>query len=60
MAFSSLSEARAVLAAWRDDCNRVRPHSSLANTTPEAFYTHHMALAAANGTGQNFTPGLSS
>ena len=33
-AFSSLTEARAVLAAWRDDCNRVRPHSALANRTP--------------------------
>ena len=36
-AFSSLAEARAVLAAWRDDYNRVRPHSVLANRTPGAF-----------------------
>ena len=33
-AFSSLAEARAVLTAWRDDYNRVRPHSALANRTP--------------------------
>lgn len=38
--FSSLAEARSVLAAWRDDYNRVRPHSALANRTPEEFCTH--------------------
>jgi putative transposase len=34
-AFSSLAEARAALAAWRDDYNRVRLHSALANRAPE-------------------------
>ena len=58
-AFSSLAEARAVLAAWRDDYNRVRPHSALANRTPEEFCNHHLALAAAIGQGQNTNPGLS-
>ena len=58
-AFSSLSEARAVLAAWRDDYNRVRPHSALANRTPEEFRQRYMALAETNSTGQNFTPGFS-
>lgn len=58
-AFSSLAEARAVLAAWRDDYNRVRPHSALANRTPEEFYDHHLALAATAGYGQNTYPGLS-
>jgi putative transposase len=57
-AFSSLAEARAVLAAWRDDYNLVRPHSALANRTPEEFCTHHPALAAATGSGQDFSPGL--
>jgi putative transposase len=57
-AFSSLTEARAALATWRDDYNRVRPHSALANRTPEEFRTHHLALAATIGTGQNFSPGL--
>ena len=33
--FPSLDEAGAVLAAWRQDYNRVRPHSSLANRTPD-------------------------
>lgn len=58
-AFSSLAEARAVLAAWRDDYNRVRPHSALANQTPEEFHNHHLALAVTNNTSQNFSPGLS-
>jgi len=58
-AFSSLSEARVLLAAWRDDYNRVRPHSALANRTPEEFRLHQLALAAAKGSGENFTPGLS-
>ena len=57
-AFSSLTEARTVLAAWRDDYNRVRPHSALANRTPEEFYNHRLALAATTGNGQNPNPGL--
>jgi len=57
--FSSLEEARNVLAAWRNDYNRVRPHSSLANSTPEEFRLHHLPLAARAAAGQNFTQGLS-
>ncbi len=58
-AFSSLAEARAVLAAWRDDYNSVRPHSALANRTPEEFRNHHLALAVTNDTSHNFSLGLS-
>ena len=58
-AFSSLGEARALLAAWREDYNRVRPHSALANRTPEEFRSYAMALAGAAGTSQEFNPGLS-
>jgi putative transposase len=58
-AFSSLAEARAVLTTWRDDYNRVRPHSALANRTPEEFRNHRLALAATTGCGQNTNPGLS-
>lgn len=58
--FSSLSEARRVLAEWREDYNRVRPHSALANRTPEEFRTQHLALAASCVQGQEFNPGLSS
>lgn len=35
--FHSLDEARDLIEAWRDDYNRVRPHSSLENLTPETF-----------------------
>lgn len=58
-AFSSPIEAPAVLAAWRDDYNRVRPHSALANRTPEEFCNQRRALAATIGNGQNPNPGLS-
>ena len=54
--FSSLDEARAVLAAWREDYNRVRPHSSLANRTPEEFRLHHSTLVANPATGQKTQP----
>lgn len=57
--FSTLGEARELLAAWRDDYNRVRPHSALANRTPEEFRDHRRALAATTGSGQDLNPGLS-
>ncbi len=55
--FSPLDEARAVLADWREDYNRVRPHSSLANRTPEEFRRNYMALAASTAARQDFQPG---
>jgi len=33
--FDSLDDARRILALWRYDYNTVRPHSSLANQTPQ-------------------------
>lgn len=35
----SLDEARRAIAAYREDYNHVRPHSSLGNQTPEEFAT---------------------
>ena len=35
--FSSLAQARSVLASWRHDYNRLRPHSALGNTAPADF-----------------------
>jgi putative transposase len=35
--FSTLSEARQIIEAWRLDYNANRPHSSLNNRTPEEF-----------------------
>jgi putative transposase len=58
--FVSLPQARSVLDAWRTDYNGVRPHSALANKTPEEFRAQHIAVAASVGNGQNFSPGLSS
>jgi putative transposase len=58
-AFSSLGEVRGLLAQWRDDYNRIRPHSALANRTPEEIRTFTTDLAGHDATGQNFNPGLS-
>ena len=35
--FSSLSEAREKITAWKEDYNRNRPNSSLGNLTPQEF-----------------------
>lgn len=35
--FTSLAQARAVLNAWKDDYNNVRPHSALGNLTPTEY-----------------------
>jgi putative transposase len=56
--FSSLTEARVVIETWRADYNDVRPHSALANRTPQEYRAQHIAVAASTGNGQNFTPGL--
>jgi transposase InsO family protein len=32
--FTSMAQARAVLAAWRQDYNTIRPHSKLGRLTP--------------------------
>jgi len=32
--FTSMAQARAVLAAWRQDYNTIRPHSKLGGLTP--------------------------
>ena len=35
--FSSLTQARAAITAWKENYNRNRPHSSLGNITPSEF-----------------------
>jgi len=35
--FLSLDDAQEVIAAWREDYNRHRPHSALGQRTPEEF-----------------------
>jgi putative transposase len=49
--FTSLAQARAVLAAWRHDYNHHRPHSSLGNMTPT-----EMAARSAGQPGWGLTP----
>ncbi len=49
--FSSLAQARSVLAAWRNDYNYRRPHSSLGNMTPA-----EMAARSAGQPGRGYTP----
>ena len=39
--FSSLAEARIMLAAWRHDYNTARPHSRLGWLTPSEFANHN-------------------
>ena len=58
MLFTSLPQTREVLDARRAAYNGVRPHSALANRTPEQFRAQHFAVAASAGNGQNFSPGL--
>lgn len=35
--FTTLAQVRAVLAAWKDDYNNVRPHSALGNLSPAEY-----------------------
>jgi putative transposase len=49
--FTSLAQARSVLAAWRHDYNHHRPHSSLGNKTPA-----EMAALASGQPGWGLTP----
>jgi putative transposase len=44
--FSTLDDARRVIETWRADYNDVRPHSSLAQTTPAEFAAAHGGTAA--------------
>ena len=44
--FATLAEARALLAAWRQEYNDVRPHGSLGYKTPAAFAAECAAAAA--------------
>jgi len=44
--FQSLAQARAVIAAWRQDYNEVRPHSSCGRMPPAKFAALHRQHAA--------------
>jgi putative transposase len=55
--FSSLTEAKVMVADWREDYNHRRPHSSLRMTAPAQFAR---AWRQSNGNGQATTAGASS
>lgn len=54
--FTSLAQARQVIADWRRDYNEVRPHSSCGRIPPAQFAAHHRAQTADNAV--PFNPGL--
>jgi putative transposase len=54
--FTSLAQARAVLAAWKDDQNNVRPHGALGNLSP-AEYADHSAPRPQLGGARRYTEG---
>lgn len=53
--FLSVADAQELVDAWREDYNRVRPHSAPANLTPEQFVKQ--ALAAHPHGGEHSTHG---
>jgi putative transposase len=63
--FLDLDHARQLIEEWRLDYNRVRPHSSLDNATPEEFARAHAGLrsptapSAPHVQGMNTAAGLS-
>lgn len=48
--FESLAEAQQIIAAWRDDYNQIRPHSSLGRIPPAVFAAEHRRNANASET----------
>jgi len=48
--FTSLAQARVVLAAWKDDYNMVRPHSALGNLTPAEYVDRSASQPQRGGT----------
>jgi len=43
--FASLAEARAQLAAWQEEYNKTRPHSSLGDSAPTTFAARWLLAA---------------
>ena len=54
--FTSLAQARQVIADWRRDYNQVRPHSSCGRIPPAQFAANHRAQTTDNAV--TFNPGL--
>ena len=45
--FTTLAEARILIAAWRQDYNQCRPHSTLGYQTPAEFAAKHRGITSA-------------
>ncbi|MDQ0010391.1 putative transposase [Luteibacter jiangsuensis] len=54
--FTSLIQAREVIARWRRDYNEIRPHSGCGRIPPSQFAAHHRAQQ--DGNAVTFNPGL--
>jgi len=59
--FLSVADAQELVGAWREDYNRVRPHSSLQNMTPEEFvqqelgaHPHGLFITHISGWGRRY------
>jgi putative transposase len=48
--FTSLAQARALLTAWKDHYNNVRPHSPLGNITPAEYANRSVPCPQRGGT----------
>lgn len=55
--FWNLWDARRKIAAWRDEYNRVRPHSALGYQTPEEFRRNLRQITPSPPEGSNRAPG---
>jgi putative transposase len=50
--FTTLPEARILIAAWRRDYNLNRPHSALDYLTPAEFAARHRAASTGQSAGE--------
>jgi putative transposase len=50
--FTTLPEARILIAAWRRDYNLNRPHSALDYLTPAEFAARHLAASTGQSAGE--------
>jgi putative transposase len=55
--FTSLAQVRAVLDAWRNDYNDIRPHSALGNLTPTEYADRSSAPGPQRGRALRYTEG---
>jgi putative transposase len=55
--FTTLLQARVVIAAWRVDYNEVRPHGSCGRIPPAEFAARHRLQATSNQNEISFQPG---